>query len=303
MENRSPLNVLECLCTSKLTVLDVDRVGHTALHADLECGSAREETVRLLTFMAPEVSLVENTCGETPLSLACQRFLGMRENRPSQSSLEVREKMWNMVTILMRAGYYGTSIIIMEEEEEATTLTTTTPALHAAIALSLPYEIILTTFNYYWEQASIQDTNGNYALSLAIQSPSSSPHTNKRDILLRLLALFPKAAQRTDRNGRTALALAAEGGVDVDILHQLWGACPDAGKQLDPVHSLYPFQVAAMTIKEETDDTNSAADPTTTRAFPDPQTKNLESHLNQLSAIFELLLAEPSLLSSGHQQT
>jgi hypothetical protein len=79
-------------------------------------------------------------------------------------------------------------------------------------------------------------------LEVAIQSNgqaiTNGPH-NKREILLRLLALIPRAAKRNDQNGRTALALAAEGGIDVNadvnILHQLWAACPEASKQLDPI--------------------------------------------------------------------
>jgi hypothetical protein len=79
----------------------------------------------------------------------------------------------------------------------------------------------------------MRENRPNQSLEVAIQSNrqaiTNSPQ-NKREILLRLLALIPRAAKRTDRNGRTALALAAEGSVDVDadvdILHQLWAACP-----------------------------------------------------------------------------
>jgi hypothetical protein len=91
-------------------------------------------------------------------------------------------------------------------------------------------------------------------------------------------------------NGRTALALAAEENVDVDILIRLWHAYPEAGKQLDPCYHLFPFQVAALTKKAK------FSDPTL--QFPDPTTKS-QQDLNQVSAIFELLIAEPSVLCTS----
>jgi ankyrin repeat protein len=281
IEMQCSIEILECLCTSKLTVLDADKnIHNTALHGSLECGTAKEDIVRLLIRVAPEVAVARNTVRQTPLSLASQRFLGLRWNRRSQASVD---QLWNIVVILMRAAYYG----VPPDDDSLET-----PTLHAAIGLSQSLEIVTAAFDFYPEQASMRDKHGHYPLWLAIQY---SPSSHRRDVILRALGLFPTAAQIPDPNGRFVLTLAAEQGVDGDILHQLWQAHPDAGKQLDPLHRLFPFQVAALPNAPNFSDL--------TLRYPNPTTK-LQNDLNQLSAIFELLLSDPSLLlSAGHDQS
>jgi hypothetical protein len=242
---------------------------NTALHGALQCETARECTVRLLTQTAPEVALAKNRYGETPLSLACHRYMRIRGHRRDRATVN---QVWRIVVMLMRAAYYGYDC----------DNPTKSPALHAALSLHVPLDIVMAALDCFPEQAVMPDRDGRYALWSAIQTPRAP--AQKREIILQTLQLFPDAARHPQKDGRMALSLAADAeGTGGEVLRKLWRANPDAGKQLDPLYKIYPFQVAALPKKITTDSSKGRGD-------------DEELELNQLSAIFELLLAEPSLL-------
>ena len=271
IESQASLEVLQCLCTSKLIVLDVDRhVQNTALHGSLECGTARASTVQLLTRVAPEVALIQNRYGETPLSLACQRYMKIRGHGRDSTSVD---QLWNIVVLLLRAAYYDFPTATCDGYHDPHE----SLVLHAALCMGMPHEIILKAIQSFPEQAAMPGKDGLYPLLIVIKSMKIN---NQREILLRILDLYPDAALAPDQNGRTALSLLAEADTfDVDVFRRLWKANPDAGKQIDPVHGIFPFQVAALP-----------------KTMDDSKTKEKAAERNQLSAIFELLSTEPSIL-------
>lgn len=246
IENQSPIEIQACLCTSPEVVLDADTYIHnTALHGALECGTAREATVELLVRTAPEIALTRAKCGQTPLDFACQRWLRFHSPRRGEAhvwslwrmvlclmraafygpslennvdspilhaavSLQVPPKV---VLHVLHTRRDETRLLDSEGRYPLQLAIQSHPPLDYAMTLvslerflEQKEKVILELLEIYPEAASLPNSDGRVALSLA----------------------------------------AGESSVSNCVLQALWRVNPTLLRQLDPVTGLYPFQIAAL---------------------------------------------------------
>jgi hypothetical protein len=247
IEHRSSIEIQSCFCTSAEVVLDTDpHVHKTALHEALERGMAKEATVALLLRTAPGIALTRSKSGQTPLILACQEWQKRTKlnYRPDEPHVQ---QAWRTVEHLIRAAFYGSLNNAYHY-----------PVLHAAVGLQVPSEVVQYAIAQYLDQPSRRDFIGRYPLQLAIENrppvdfpflgQSAESYTmTKECAILKLLDTYPEAARSRDCNGRGMLSLAAESNsVSIRVLQQLWSLDTSALDTFDPLHKLYPFQIAAM---------------------------------------------------------
>lgn len=269
VEQQAHLSTLESLITCPEVVTDADpHLGHTVLHNAFECGIPRDTMVDLLVRTAPSVATQRNRTGQTPLSLACQRFLRVHRRR------QVRPAIWKSLCTLLKAAYYNR---VLDSD----------PLVHAAVGLGLSPLITEYVLKEFPEQIRVQDSRGDFPLVSALKSPSQA---NKTDLVLKLLCQHRDAATTPSSNGRSVLSVAAEAtAIAPKILTELVVNQPEALWKLDPVHKMYPFMVAAVPKpKVETDALASRI-----RSQWDDK---VDEDALQLSAIFTLLVSEPTLI-------
>jgi hypothetical protein len=138
--------------------------------------------------------------------------------------------------------------------------------VHAVVALGslgCPYEVLKYVLHRYPEQVSQTDGMGRLPLHIAV-GPAQWSHRSRRKykprekrVIARLLKMYPPGARTldpTELSGRyplhTALTCRHQwltGGVK-----ELFEGAPEAISLPDPVTCLYPFQLAAIPIRETT---------------------------------------------------
>lgn len=272
LECQAPLAVQQLLCTSPDVVLDSDPyVHHTVLHQMLRDGVCiREDTVRLLLRIAPELANAPSKCGSTPTELALERFATLR--RPTSRTLD---RMWRISSLLLRTSHYGSvaTASVPGDDDDDDYESDVTPVLHAvAFRADCPVDVFQYALQQHPEQMRRRDVRGHLPLHLAIQRPDRSAHAlvrrpvvpiaSKNHAILEMLRLHPDCAglpatvMRWDEPSQeprptsvATLTLAAKHACSISsdaVWSKLVQLQPTQLRVLDPVEALYPFQVAAV---------------------------------------------------------
>lgn len=243
LENLAPREVLRILAPDAEIVLDAENaVNKTALHVALECQSAREAAVELMLTLAPSLARQKSRSGETPLDLACRRYLSLQVSSVEMS--RPQRQWWRMVELLLRAATGSTSVV------------------HAAAALSsVPCGIQVAALQRYPLEAQTKDAAGCCPLHLVLKAELeglprmalasvSVVDQVKESKAMVLLDHYPAAARICDQLGQSPLALAAQAsGVSLRVLDRIRRIAPETLKAIDPRLGLYPNQVAALPKK------------------------------------------------------
>ena len=231
-----------------------------------------EEVLEELVRSFPATTVKQTRWGRTPV-------MALWEFRPKGP---LDETFWNKVIVLLTAvarfredpkfgsqssqttptTRFQQNCIVDDIDKETSTFNNEPSILHAAVALgslSCPVEVLNYVLERFPEQVFQCDRWGRLPLHIIV-GPTSWSHTRRRKYKPRgqkfissLLGGYPGAAKQTifDDHGRypihTALANRHTwaGGVQ-DLFH----AAPEIVTTPDPYTKLYPFQLAAIPVRE-----------------------------------------------------
>ena len=222
----------------------------------------------------------------TPLGLAWKQATYMNAHKRGRGK---NTAGWNKAVLLLKAAYHHISL---EKFKTSKTLRATSMSidfsvnniLHAALALNahIPSSIVSFILHKYPEQAFRRDRFAGHlplsiALSVHFQSPSS-----RRDVIVKLLDINPRAASMSSADGKQPLTIALENGILWNEgIEDLIRANPKALHTIDKTRSgLYPFMIAAC-----------APLPTVTNT-----TFESEDETKRVETIYKLLRGAPDLV-------
>lgn len=275
--------IIDLLCTSEESVMETDKIGRNALHLGLEWITVVPQMIKTLLKEAPQASRVHSPCTGTPLQMAYQRYARSVRNveyhgiSPNQSSLQDMEDWWNVTCAILKAATFVSTI-----DKRALTKDGRWSILHSALITNAPTQVLKTILQRHVTEVNLPNQDGRCPLMLAA---TLNKNDKVKECVLNMLLDADAAgpASLPDNGGRYALSVAAENnGISTSVRYRIVCAYPEALRVVDPIHSLYPFLVAALP-REETI-SNRMMDPTTI--------SNL-----QTTCIYELLMAAPEVLS------
>ena len=316
VENHMPLGILQMLATHPCIIADADSsLGNTILHNTLECGIPDERVVRALAAVFPQVALQPNRNGQTPIMIACRRFLRTYQQDTAgeflTDAVRCQSSLWNSLSHLLKAAHFGR---IHDED----------PILHAAVAAPVAPAVTDILLLEHPDQvkmnAHVLDATGedcgegcHMPLLLAIRSLRQK---NKPALVKKLLSMHTDAARTPLASGQTVLSVAAQArAVDDTVLDEILLQHPSALRTMDTRFGLYPFQVAA--IERDEQDKHMEDDGTTgndngdsklkfrcqckskglsCNTHPSDWDEPVEEDNLQLTAVYKLLLHAPDLL-------
>lgn len=239
----------------------------------------------------------------TPLFMAWAQVMMDRQTRDRHTG-----RLWEKAEILLQGAYaYHSSQRIYR-------------MVHATVTLDeyLPQEIIDVAIKLFPEQLSEKEENTG-RVPLAIAAAMHQLLMSRSQEMIRLLLhAHPKAARISDHQGRTPLSLATASGKSWTAgVEDLFHAAPELIKWTDGSSKTYPALVSASsTPAEETkcvakscrvystfqllqDEKTADSQKHALRAQHEEDVcawKGADSDLRHLSTVFELILADPSIM-------
>jgi ankyrin repeat protein len=228
----------------------------------IACATSTDALAMLLEPPGNLNAVYPDDQGATPLSELCTRYEKKRSKTkdPPLEEATLRpgspcfEEFWQNVVAIIRAyansrGYLDISI------------------LHGAALMSesCPKELTHLICRSYPNIAATSDERGLLALHLAMERMSHRANNKMKEqhveMLDCLLDIYPEAAKRRVRGGRTPFCEAIASGLDWQLpsrdgpLWKLWTCAPEALYSRDRTTGFYPFLLAAsLDQHDETDD-------------------------------------------------
>lgn len=220
----------------------------------------------------------------TPLGLAWKQATYMNAHKRGRGK---NTAGWNKAVLLLKAAYHHISL---EKYKTSKTLSidfSVSNILHAALALNayIPDGIIPFILQKSPEQAFERDQFGHLPLSIVLSAYFQGP-SSRRDAIVKLLNINPKAASTPSADGRQPLTIALENGILWNEgIKDLIRANPKALQTIDKTRSrlyMYPFMIAAC-----------APLPTVTNPISEP-----EDETHRVENIYKLLRSAPDLVAT-----
>jgi len=205
--------LIEC-CPDSASKLD--KRGRSPLHC--ACAGCRTEdkyeVLKLLLEVYPQMVLIEDSLGRTPLSLMLDDYIEEVEEITCCSAKFPRKKLSTEIedclkctSILLRAAYHGSASDLVLKREPFR-------MLHASVGVSCcPPLFVRLALKIQPEQVRTPDIHGNLPLHIAAATHQTF-QTNKSDtrfnVIQSIISMYPAAAKISNRNGLLPLALAME---------------------------------------------------------------------------------------------
>lgn len=220
----------------------------------------------------------------TPLGLAWKQATYMNAHKRGRGK---NTAGWNKAVLLLKAAYHHISL----EKYKTTSISidfSVNNILHAALALNahIPNGIVPFILQTSPEQAFGRDQFGHLPLAIVLSAHFQGP-ASRRDAIVKLLDINPKAASTPSDEGTQPLTIALENGILWNEgIEDLIRANPKALHTIDKTRSrLYPFMIAAC-----------APLPTVTNPISEPK----EDETKRVETIYKLIRGAPDLVATTH---
>jgi len=234
-----------------------DQRGRTPLHC--ACTGIKtpdiNTVVRELLQVNPDLCYAVDTSGRSPLFLILDDYADAIEeqihivtsdnssenlsinneaNKITEEHLLDLDGRWTSVTLLLKAAYHETM-------NGSKAISVPFRLLHACVGTrSCPVRFVFLALNLWPEQLKEVDSDGNLPLHIAAFSVSKRKHF-RFNTLIKVLSMYPQAAQIPNKNGVLPLQLAIQSGKTWNEgIRELFEAYPEALTTLKIDFRYYP---------------------------------------------------------------